>query len=95
MRATTTRIATHPAHRSSIRSPASSATRSGSTSRVAAPPGDPTGSTSGQGVDNLPLQSYTDRFSEYQSAALDSLDRLVIPTALQDLVRQYFTELEP
>jgi hypothetical protein len=58
-------------------------------------PGEPTGSTSGQGIDNLPLQSYTDRFSEYQDAALDSLDRLVIPAALQDLVRQYFTELEP
>jgi hypothetical protein len=58
-------------------------------------PGEPTGTASGEGIDNLPLQSYTDRFSEYQNAALDSLDRLLIPSALQDLVRQYFTELEP
>jgi hypothetical protein len=58
-------------------------------------PGEPTGTTTGQGVENLPLQSYTDRYAEYQNAALDSLDRLVIPSALQDLVRRYFTELEP
>jgi len=58
-------------------------------------PGEPSGTTTGEGIENLPLQSYTDRFSEYQDAALDSLDRLVIPTDLQDLVRQYFTELEP
>jgi hypothetical protein len=58
-------------------------------------PGDPSGSAGGQGVENLPLQSYTDRFAEYENAALDSLDRMVIPSALADLVRQYFTELEP
>jgi hypothetical protein len=58
-------------------------------------PGDPTGTTSGQGMENLPLQSYADRFADYENAALESLDRLVVPSALQDLVRRYFTELEP
>jgi hypothetical protein len=58
-------------------------------------PGDPTGSTSGQGVENLPLTGYSDRFGTYRDTALDSLDRLVIPSAMRDLVRLYFTELEP
>jgi hypothetical protein len=58
-------------------------------------PGDPLGTASGQGLENVPLQSYTDRFADYRSTALDALDRMVIPADLADLVRQYFTELEP
>jgi hypothetical protein len=58
-------------------------------------PGDPSGPTSGQGIENLPLAPYTSRFAEYRNTALDSLDRLVIPSGLRDLVRIYFTELEP
>jgi hypothetical protein len=57
--------------------------------------GDPTGTASGQGVENLPLTGYSDRFGTYRDTALDSLDRLVIPSAMRDLVRLYFTELEP
>jgi hypothetical protein len=58
-------------------------------------PGDVTGSTQGSGVRNLPLTSYSDRFAEYRSTALDSLERLSVPSALQQLVRDYFTRLEP
>ncbi|MGI8513905.1 MAG: hypothetical protein ACR2NT_01980, partial [Acidimicrobiia bacterium] len=58
-------------------------------------PGDPLGTATGQGLENVPLQSYTDRFTDYRNTALDSLDRMVIPADLADLVRQYFTELEP
>jgi hypothetical protein len=58
-------------------------------------PGDPTGTADGQGVKNLPLSSYTSRFSDYRETALDALDRLVVSASLRDLVRIYFTELEP
>jgi hypothetical protein len=49
----------------------------------------------GEGIRNVPLAPYTERFAEYQSAALEALDRLTVPPALRDLVRTYFTELEP
>jgi hypothetical protein len=58
-------------------------------------PGEPISTVTGQGIENLPLQSYTDRYAEYRDSALDSLDRMIIPANLADLVRQYFTELEP
>jgi hypothetical protein len=58
-------------------------------------PGEPLGTATGQGLENVPLQGYADRFTDYRNTALDSLDRMVIPADLADLVRQYFTELEP
>jgi hypothetical protein len=58
-------------------------------------PGEPIGTVTGQGIENLPLQSYVDRYADYRDHALDSLDRMVIPQNLAELVRQYFTELEP
>lgn len=58
---------------------------------------DPTGSVrgraQGEGVENLPLVPYTDRFAEYQRQALGALDRMAIAGSLQDIVRDYFTEL--
>ena len=58
-------------------------------------PGEPIGTVTGQGIENLALQSYVDRYADYRDSALDSLDRMVIPQNLAELVRQYFTELEP
>ena len=53
------------------------------------------GRTEGTGLENLPLVPYADRYAAYQQTALDALDRMAIPTSLQDLVRVYFTELSP
>ncbi|MGH8874864.1 MAG: hypothetical protein ACRDVM_06380, partial [Acidimicrobiia bacterium] len=58
-------------------------------------PGDPIGTTPGTGVENLPLTPYAERYAEYQRAALDALDSLSVPAGLRELVRDYFTELEP
>jgi hypothetical protein len=58
-------------------------------------PGQPTGSTQGQGQHNLAVTPYADHFAEYRDSAIDSLDRSVLPAGMQDLVRGYFTELEP
>jgi hypothetical protein len=58
-------------------------------------PGELRGRMEGEGIRNVPLAPYTERFAEYQSAALEALDRLTVPPALRDLVRTYFTELEP
>jgi hypothetical protein len=58
-------------------------------------PGDIAGTTSGTGVRNLPVSPYTDHFSEYRRSALESLDRLAVPASVADLVRDYFTRLEP
>jgi hypothetical protein len=57
------------------------------------PTGNVEGTTSGQGLQNLPLVPYTDRFTAYQQQALGALDRMSIPSSLQDIVRIYFTEL--
>jgi hypothetical protein len=57
------------------------------------PTGDVRGRTQGEGVENLPLVPYTDRFAEYQRQALGALDRMAIAGSLQDIVRDYFTEL--
>jgi len=46
-------------------------------------------------VQNLPLVPYTDRFAEYQDEALRSLDSLVVPPSVRDVVRDYFTNLQP
>jgi hypothetical protein len=53
------------------------------------------GSVEGQGIENLPLIPYSDRFAEYQQAAQDALGSAGIPPQAQDLVRNYFLELEP
>lgn len=58
--------------------------------------GEVRGLTDGRGgVQNLPLVPYTDRFAEYQDEALRSLDSLVVPPSVRDVVRDYFTNLQP
>jgi len=59
-------------------------------------PGEVEGTTDGRGgVQNLPLVPYTDRLAEYQERALRSLDSLVVPPSVRDVVRDYFTNLQP
>jgi hypothetical protein len=58
--------------------------------------GEVRGLTDGRGgVENLPLTPYTDRFAEYRDTALESLDTLIVPTSVRDVVRDYFTQLQP
>ena len=59
------------------------------------PSGQVRGRTIGEGLENTPLVPYADRFAEYQQQALDALDRMAVPPSMQDLVRIYFTELDP
>ena len=63
-------------------------------------PGDEQGEVKGLtdgrgGVQNLPLVPYTDRLGEYRDTALESLDSLVVPASVRDVVRDYFTQLQP
>lgn len=57
------------------------------------PTGEVQGRTTGDGLRNVPLVPYTERIAEYRDQALDALDRMSIPGNLQDIVRDYFTEL--
>lgn len=57
------------------------------------PTGEVQGRTRGDGIQNEAILPYTDRYSVYQQQALDALDRMLIPGSLQDIVRNYFTEL--
>jgi hypothetical protein len=57
--------------------------------------GDIAGTTSGAGIKNLAIAPYADHFSQYRRTALESLDRLTVPSSVADLVRDYFTRLEP
>lgn len=58
--------------------------------------GEVQGLTDGRGgVENLPLTPYSERFAEYQSQALESLDSLAVPGSVRDVVREYFTLLQP
>lgn len=58
--------------------------------------GEVKGLTDGRGGgENLPLTPYSDRFGEYRDQALASLDSLVVPASVRDLVRDYFTQLQP
>ena len=57
--------------------------------------GDTVGPAEGAGLPNLPTVPYQDLFTEYQQAALESLDALSVPPALRQIVSNYFTELEP
>jgi len=59
------------------------------------PTGEARGRTIGEGLLNTPLIPYADRYLEYQRQALDALDRMTVPPSMQDLVRLYFTELNP
>lgn len=60
------------------------------------PDGTITGKAEGEGGQaNVPLAPYTDRYADYQRTANDSLETLSIPASLKDLIRTYFTELEP
>jgi hypothetical protein len=59
------------------------------------PTGQVRGRTIGEGLINAPLVPYADRFLDYQQQALDALDRMTVPPSMHDLVRIYFTELEP
>ncbi len=58
-------------------------------------PGEVQGRSEGFGLRNLPAVPYTDRHAEYQQRALAALDHMTIPADLQDIVRLYFTRLEP
>ena len=58
-------------------------------------PGEVVGSAVAPSVANAPLVPYTERFSEYRSAALESLQRRPLPSHLTEVVQSYFTELEP
>jgi hypothetical protein len=57
--------------------------------------GETRGTVEGQGLENLPLVPYADRFAEYRQTALDALSSSGIPAQSQNLVRDYFLELEP
>ncbi|MGA7271406.1 MAG: hypothetical protein WB239_10070 [Acidimicrobiia bacterium] len=41
------------------------------------------------------MTPYSDRFTEYRDQALASLDSLVVPPSVRDVVRDYFTQLQP
>ncbi|MCQ3804902.1 MAG: hypothetical protein KTV45_12515 [Acidimicrobiia bacterium] len=58
-------------------------------------PGEVVGSSRAPSVANAPLVPYTERFAEYRSAALESLQRQPLPSYLTEVVQSYFTELEP
>lgn len=54
------------------------------------------GLTDGRGgSENLPLVPYSDRFQDYRDTALETLDSLVVPSSVRDVVRDYFTQLQP
>ena len=57
--------------------------------------GDTVGTAGGVGLPNLPTVPYQNLFTEYEQAALESLDSLSVPPALREIVSNYFTELEP
>ena len=56
---------------------------------------DQTGSGSGVGFDNDALIPYRTVFSLFNNFANFQLDRAQVPITLKDLVRDYFTRLEP
>ena len=58
-------------------------------------PGEVVGSSAGPSVANAPLVSYTERFAEYRTTALESIQRRPLPSHLTKVVQNYFTELEP
>ncbi len=58
-------------------------------------PGEVQATTRGDGLENLPLTPYTDRIAEYTSRALDALESATVPSGARDVVRDYFTQLEP
>ncbi len=58
--------------------------------------GEVKGLTDGRGgLENLPLVPYSGRFAEYRDTALGSLDSLVVPASVREVVRSYFTQLQP
>ena len=57
------------------------------------PTGQVKGKALGEGIQNVPLTPYVDRYAEYRQSALGALDRMSVPGHLQDVVRNYFTEL--
>jgi hypothetical protein len=58
--------------------------------------GEVRGLTDGRGgIENLPLVPYSDRIGEYRDTALGSLDGLMVPSSVRDVVRDYFTQLQP
>ena len=60
-----------------------------------ADPGEVIGLAGGPSTVNRPLVPYTERLAEYRAAALASLDRNPLPSHLTEVVKAYFTELEP
>ncbi len=57
--------------------------------------GTPTGEVTGSGVRNVPTVDYQDRYADYLRQALAAIDRAAVPVDARDLVRAYFTEIEP
>ncbi len=58
-------------------------------------PGEVAGRSTAPSVANAALVPYVERFAEYRTAALESLERRPLPSHLTDVVQSYFTELEP
>ncbi len=58
-------------------------------------PGSLTGTALGTGAENLALTPYRERYPTYVARALEAVDRAQIPARYADLVRDYFTEIEP
>jgi hypothetical protein len=56
---------------------------------------DQTGSGSGTGFDNDAVVPYRSVFDLFHGFAQASLDRQQVPITLKDLVRDYFSRLEP
>jgi hypothetical protein len=88
----------HPPARASVFDPIGRPL--GARERIDLPPaggeGEVKGTTDGRGgVHNLPLLPYQSRFAEYRDTALGSLDSLSIPGSVRDVVRNYFTLLQP
>ena len=49
----------------------------------------------GSGLANVLVTPYFDRFPEYRQTALEAFDHVALPIGLEEIVRDYFTSLEP
>lgn len=57
--------------------------------------GSPDGQVTGSGIRNVPTVRYQDRYADYLAQALAAIDRAAVPIDSRDLIRAYFTEIEP
>ena len=53
------------------------------------------GNNSGQGVNNGSIVPYQNVFGDFESFAMQSLERSYIPLSVKDFVRDYFSSLDP